>query len=448
MQTTALDNKRRNQLIRLHKEKEQANTKIQKMKSKEGEINNFLLQLPSATFVKQCGEFLRKHDFTQKESESPLPSWRKPVFIPPALAPEVYSDEFMEFSENNILGHFADEDVEVPTVEVIPTDNFRNEVSNVSQAGPGTISTLSAESMTVTSAPTPSQENSGQKDESQECTNKDPLISVFRENIVEDVSQNYKPVFNLKAYIDRKKFDRGHLKIFSDAVFTDYSMWVCGWTRNRFKKNVTVLLNAAEPDYTVEVKKTKRDEKAEQATLMVPYREYILFAKKGGDQIFSFHLNSHKFRHIHDELSVAALCCSNNFVYILSQKTPDFIKILDFQFQPWGNVPSFTKEEKKNYDFDICFISAEQQDLYNQNDLSGHAVVLCKSGPTGFVRKVDRKNGQVWQVDNSSHPWLTPKFEPCSVSASDAGDVFVADRGTDSVSKTCLPLIDIKLFHC
>ena len=397
----------------------------------------------------------QKHDSTQMEPESPLPSWRKPVFIPPPLAPDVYSDEFLEFSENKILGYFADEEgvettAEDVTTPVIPSGDFRNEDCNVSQAGTGhrTKSTFSAESMTVTSASVPSQENSGQSDASGESYNNEAPIAVSKENTVEDVSQKHRLTVSLKAYIDKKKFDRGHLRIFSDVVFMDYSMWVCGWTKNVLMKNDTVLLNVAEPEFTVMAKKKRREEKADQPTLMVPYREYILFAKKGGNQIFSFHLNSHEFRCVRarSELSIAPLSCSNNFVYILSHETQDFIKILDFEFHPCGNVPSFIEEEKNNYDLDMFFISGGQQDFHNQNDLPqtlDHAVVLCKSGPTGFVRKVDRKNGQVWQVDNKSHPWLTPKFEPCSVSASAAGDVFVADRGTDTVSKICLHVIDV-----
>ena len=75
----------------------------------------------------------------------------------------------------------------------------------------------------------------------------------------------------------------------------------------------------------------------------------------------------------------------------------------------WQCCHHLIEEEKYNYDLDMCFISGGQQDIHNQNDLpqtSDHAVVLCKSGPAGFVRKVDRKNGQVWQVDNSESPMV------------------------------------------
>ena len=170
-QTSVLDNRRRHQVSHLNREIEKINTGIQKIKRKEGEINDILLQLPSATFVKQCKEFLKKHDSTQMEPESPLPSWRKPVFIPPPLSPD--SDEFLEFSQNNILGYFADEEgvrdyrCRCHSAQVIPSGDLRNEdlqrLSSRHWSSHKKYAFLQT-SMTVTSVP--SQESSGQSDES------------------------------------------------------------------------------------------------------------------------------------------------------------------------------------------------------------------------------------------------------------------------------------------
>ena len=163
---------------------------------------------------------------------------------------------------------------------------------------------------------------------------------------------------------------------------------------------------------------------------MVPYRDYILFAKKGGNQLFSFNTQSHDFKQIRSDLSITALCCSNNYVYILSQKNQDYIKILDFQFQTSGNIPSLI-EKGKNCNFDMCMFPAMQTSL--QSKLRAHALVICKSTPVGYVRKLDRSDGKVWQIDSKSHPQLTQKFCPCSVTASTSGSIFVADRAMHKV---------------
>ena len=126
-------------------------------------------------------------------------------------------------------------------------------------------------------------------------------------------------------------------------------------------------------------------------------------------------------------------------MYILSQNAPDLVQVLDSQFKPSDNFPTFS-ERTQNCEFDMCLVPEAHLGVQNQQDLpnlSNHSVVLCKRGPPGFVRKVNSQTGQMWQTDTISHPSLTTKFEPCSVSASDDGDIFVADRGTDTVSDPC-----------
>ena len=63
-QTNVLDDKKRDQMNRLNREIENTNKNFQKMKMKEEEITNLLVQLPSATFVQQCREFFRKLDLS------------------------------------------------------------------------------------------------------------------------------------------------------------------------------------------------------------------------------------------------------------------------------------------------------------------------------------------------------------------------------------------------
>ena len=50
------------------------------------------------------------------------------------------------------------------------------------------------------------------------------------------------------------------------------------------------------------------------------------------------------------------------------------------------------------------------------------------------VRAVNEA-GVIWNLDPRSYPELDHRFNPCSVSTSKTGDVFIADKGTDRVSK-------------
>ena len=45
------------------------------------------------------------------------------------------------------------------------------------------------------------------------------------------------------------------------------------------------------------------------------------------------------------------------------------------------------------------------------------------------------KAGVIWALDSRSFRELDNRFNPCSVSTSATGDVFIADNGADRVSK-------------
>ena len=67
--------------------------------------------------------------------------------------------------------------------------------------------------------------------------------------------------------------------------------------------------------------------------------------------------------------------------------------------------------------------------------------IISMSNPTSiaamqhpFVRAVNEA-GVIWQVDSEKCPELDDRFNPCSVSTSATGDVFIADNGANRVSK-------------
>ena len=90
------------------------------------------------------------------------------------------------------------------------------------------------------------------------------------------------------------------------------------------------------------MKEKKGDRRAELPTIMIPFRDDILFAKKGGNEIYSFNTNSLKFKRVlgDADLTVAAMCSSSDRVFILNPKQPKYIRVLDSTFQAEGNIPT------------------------------------------------------------------------------------------------------------
>ena len=223
---------------------------------------------------------------------------------------------------------------------------------------------VTAESTTATSYP-----RSSLKGDVNDCQ-----VSAISENITGREHQKMHGIsLELISHIDRKNFDSGHLKTFSEIVVMPYSTWVSGWSRNYLSKNDTVVLNVSGPEYTVQMKKKKRDENAGQPTLMVSYRDHVLFAKKGS-QLFNFNTHSRDFKPVRSNLSIVCLCCSDNYVYILNQTNLKYIRILNFEFNASGNIPSFIENEK-NFDFDMCLFPEIEGSF--QPRTTNHGLILC-----------------------------------------------------------------------
>ena len=119
------------------------------------------------------------------------------------------------------------------------------------------------------------------------------------------------------------------------------------------------------------IKKKKGDSNATSATLMFPSGNYILYAKKNGSEVFSFHTQSHTFKRKHnsDGLSIAAMCGNDHHVFILNEKKPNFITVLDASLQPEGKIfdRNLIEMEVKGCSFDICLINSKLSDVQNKN---------------------------------------------------------------------------------
>ena len=213
-------------------------------------------------------------------------------------------------------------------------------------------------------------------------------------------------------------------------------MWICGWNYSGFlsifgKHNV--FLQVKLPDFLVLAQQKKADSNAEAPTMMFSFGDNILYAKKTGSEIFSYNTLTRTFRRRQssDSLSIAAMCGSDHNVFILDEKEPNFITVLDTSLQPEGKIATHLIEnEVKDCSFDICLIKSKFTDKFTMD----HMIVICSSSPHGSERAVNQTQGKLWQLDCWSNPGLSLTFNPCSVSSDDDTNIFIADQGRDTVS--------------
>ena len=75
----------------------------------------------------------------------------------------------------------------------------------------------------------------------------------------------------------------------------------------------------------------------------------------------------------------------------------------------------------------------QAQQQQQQPDEVNDVIAISKGAPDGFVKFISRKKGLVWKLDDKFAPQFKGNFDPCSVSASTNGDLFVAERSTSRV---------------
>ena len=217
-------------------------------------------------------------------------------------------------------------------------------------------------------------------------------------------------------------------------------MWICGWNQNTFFANDTVLVNVNLPDYSLLTKQKMRDPQAHEQTFMFPFGECILFAKKGGNKVYNFNMQSHRFKDVFSgaRLNITALCGSDNHIFILDNKQPDNIQVLDSAFRAEGKIATGLTNVK-DCNMDMCLIDNQYTSSANpkkgsQHSSKSHIVIISTSTPCPCVRAINQSHGLIWELNYRTSPLIDIRFDPCSVSASEEGDVFIADRGTNKVS--------------
>ena len=218
-------------------------------------------------------------------------------------------------------------------------------------------------------------------------------------------------------------FEGSHLKTFSSVLFSVNSLWICGWNKNWRQAKTTVLLNVDLPEYNVLAKEKKTDSNADLPTIMVPHGDNIIFTMKGGNEIFSLNTKTKTFRVIYTrpKLKVAAMCGGDYNLFLLDRKELGHIKILDSSFEAIAKITTGLWDYK-GCDIDMCLVKESS---------SSHTIVISTSFPKSSVRAVNQQSA-IWMIDCNREP-LDALFNPCSVSSSLTGSIFVADRGKDKV---------------
>ena len=233
-----------------------------------------------------------------------------------------------------------------------------------------------------------------------------------------------------------------NLRRFHGANFMNNSIWICGLAREA-GINYTTFYNVEVPDYNVLKKKQKSDPQGSQPTITCVFGQFILFAKKDGKELYSF--DGRQFSKMNLKAPIVTdMCFSNKYIYIFDGRRAHEITF----FEPHSNRSGKIKTEFTNIDkcdIHMCVIldqatyhvagSPNPQKSADQQEVTNETVVLSSSRPHACVRAVHQKRGVLWQLDCTTHPELIDlTFNPCSVSASEAGDVFIADRGSDKVN--------------
>ena len=231
-------------------------------------------------------------------------------------------------------------------------------------------------------------------------------------------------------------------------------MWISG--SDRMRNNV--LWNVQVPDFKVLLEKTEKDMETGLQIMVVSSGKRILFAEKSGSKIYRLNTQTHAFETMfHDvNFQIDAMCCNDDHVYIFQKKTPEVIQILDSRFQSAGSIPTGFQEGISGCEVDLCTttmtMSTSTQEHLSSNFKTKHQhmciISISKNTAISFplhsvfrvathhpsVRLVNEA-GVVWQVDSKKCPDLGNRFNPCSVSTSTAGYIFIADNGSNKVSK-------------
>ena len=291
------------------------------------------------------------------------------MFKAPATQPVVTSEDFQNFMEDHVLGHI-DVEIAADEEEVEEKDGGMDLKSDSEpELSSPSLQHQQSYNQSQTSLATSSQYSSSAFSTSMDTDITDILdtksVASKKSTYVEDALSSEHTVAEVKETVDvqsnsrlsktrgksvlkldfhLKRSPKGtHLRMFHDVTFSDHSMWLCGWTRNKGRSNDIVLVQLQGPNYDVRCKEKKSDKEAGLPNFLQFYGGYLLFAKKGSKEIYSLstdksgtakHGPSYVIRGRYQcaDHSVGAICCSNDHVYIVDQRSLEYIRVLNSRY--------------------------------------------------------------------------------------------------------------------
>ena len=224
---------------------------------------------------------------------------------------------------------------------------------------------------------------------------------------------------------------------FHGALFKDDSLWISSWSKKNIgKNNDFILLNVNLHDLILRQMMEKPKVKAKLPAVMYFFANWILFTTKGDSEIYGLDTKTQKFQKLFSEkkIQIDAMCVSDDDVYIFDKRCPELIQILDSRFKLVESIATGL-ENISTCDVDLSIVKDERESKQ-------HTCIISTSMPYPSVRAVNEEGG-IWQIDSRRCPELDIRFNPCSVSASPTGDVFIADRGNDRVELCYIILLYI-----
>ena len=385
--------------------------KCQKDIAKYG--GSLLMDPTSPGFISQSNAFLTSSKLADLPPP-PVTSWNRILYHQPSQWQNLDSPYFRNYMQEHLLGSFSQDG---PVIEVSEQAKLELSFHEDSEASTQSLySTLPASVSSITDFPIVNRSR--------------PLHGIDE---LPSIGQKQRAVFLTSMFV--KIFEGSHWKAFSSVLFMGNSMWISGRKSSMLLKREYVFVNVTLPDFAVLSKHKKRDSNTKTPIILFSVGDYIFFAKKNGNEVYSFHTHSHtcKQKLKSDRFSIAAMCDDDNHVFILNHNDPKFITVLDANLQPEGKISTHITdtEEVKHCSFDMCLVKSNLSD-FEQSITILHTVVISSSAPNGYVRAVNYRHGVLWQLDNTSSKFGL-YFDPCSVSCSESGDIYFADQRTDTV---------------
>ena len=234
-----------------------------------------------------------------------------------------------------------------------------------------------------------------------------------------------KNIFNidLHSFVDVKRIKGSPVKSVSNYIFDGDSTWASSWTKDFLGSISPVFLKINSPNYQLMAKKKKRLLGHCCPDFVFLSGDSIFFGEKWGNAIYRFHTVSHKFQLVTEFLilNLIALCGNEAFIYILDESYCDYIRVYNSNFDMNCKIPTGLGQVKY-YDIDMC--------LTSQYDSMQHTIAICTAQPASV--RVVSEGGIIWLLHYHQCPG---HFSPCSITSSADGQIYIADRGTDKVSK-------------